>query len=172
MALTAGSTSAILLAEASTRSSGDTSFFLRRVTASTAVIFQSSSRAIEILLPQVEIDGIRRIGGLAPQRPRGETHGVEVLRVLALELRVRIGKDVRTMVPLDDAQLAAHIARQAGMAGRVQLAGAHRLAWREARARRHLALGRTALQEGRHHLVGGEWRRGHRQRRIAPAGLE
>src|SRR5471030_2541639 len=42
MALTAGSTSAMRVAKASIRSSGVSSFFLRRVTASTPVIFQSS----------------------------------------------------------------------------------------------------------------------------------
>ncbi len=43
IALTEGSTSAMRRAEASTSSSGVISFFFSRATASTAVIFQSSS---------------------------------------------------------------------------------------------------------------------------------
>src|SRR3954462_14613187 len=124
MAFTDGSTSAMRWAEASTRSSGLISFFFSRATASTAVIFQSSSRDIEILLPQVEIDGIAGVGRLAPQLARRKAHGVEILRVLAFELGIRIGKDVRAVIALDRAQPPTHVARQPRVAGRVDFAGA------------------------------------------------
>src|SRR5690242_593921 len=141
------------LAEASTRSSGLISFFLSRVTASTAVIFHSSSRDIEILLPQVEIDGIPGIGRLAPQFARREAHGVQVLWVLAFELRIGIGKDVRAVIALDRALPTAHVARQPRVTLRVDLTRLHGLAGHEARPGRRLAMRGTTLQDRRHHLV-------------------
>src|SRR3954467_973731 len=112
MAFTDGSTSAMRWAEASTKSSGLISFFFSRATASTAVIFQSSSRDIEIVLPQIEIDGVARVGRLAPQLARRKAHGVKELRVLALEPGVRIGEDMRAVIAFDRAQPTANVTRQ------------------------------------------------------------
>ena len=52
---------------------------------------------------------------LAPQFARGETHRVDVLRFLAEAMRVGVGKDKHAVVALDDAELAARVARQPRM---------------------------------------------------------
>jgi hypothetical protein len=44
---------------------------------------------------------------LSPQLARGESHRVQVLRLLAQEMGIIVREDVDAMVPMDRAKLAA-----------------------------------------------------------------
>ncbi len=86
-----------------------------------------------------------------------------MLTVLALEVRVGVGEDVDAVVAGDDPDLAARVARQARVSGRVDIASADALAHREARPNgRIVARGDAAI----HHTRGRgqcEGRRGSRR---------
>ena len=70
----------------------------------------------------------------APQLARIEAHRVQILRLLARAVGIRIRKHERGMHAVDDAALAAHVAGQARVSGGMGVARAHRptggVAWR------------------------------------------
>src|SRR6516164_5488818 len=87
----------------------------------------------------------RRIGLVAPQFACGEDHCIEPLRVLAGADRGSVGKDVAPAHRLDDAELAAGIAREAGMLRRMDVFGPYCVAYLEARRTRR---GPIEMREG------------------------
>src|SRR5687767_13392050 len=88
---------------------------------------------LKIALPQIEACVVA-LGGLRPpQFAHREGDGVEVLRRLAVHMGVAVGKDMPAVMDLHDPDLAAGIARQTGVAGRIDVACAHPLAHREFR---------------------------------------
>src|SRR5260370_689037 len=113
-----------------------------------------------MIVPQIDVDGIARRGLLTPEFARGETHGVEMLRPLALEMRVRVGKNEDAMIALDRADFATRVARQARVPGRIDIAAANMLPHLEARYRWDVALHGIASGNHRRHRFAGDPRRG------------
>src|SRR5260370_17721999 len=113
-----------------------------------------------MIVPQIDVDGIARRGLLAPEFARGETDGVEMLRLRGLKMRVRVRKNEDTMIALDRSDFAARVARQARVPGRIDIAAAHRLPHLEARYRWGVALHGIASANHRRHRFGGDRRRG------------
>src|SRR5579859_6447833 len=64
-------------------------------------------RPVKVRLPQIEVDELTRLGDGAEQLGGREAHAVERLRLLALAVRVRVWEDVRAVIVVDDAVLAA-----------------------------------------------------------------
>src|SRR5256886_6322290 len=93
-----------------------------RAERSGVVMRQPMSRGIEVIVPEVHVDGVTRRGLGPPQLPRGEADAVEVLRLLALPHRVRIGEDEDAVVAVDGAPPTAHVARQSRMADGIEVA--------------------------------------------------
>src|SRR5579872_4000893 len=77
---------------------------------------------LEIILPQIDAQGVAARRVLAPQLTRGEADGVDMLRAVAAAMRVAVGENIRSPVTFDDASLPAHIARQARMSGDIKIA--------------------------------------------------
>src|SRR5215468_5565668 len=110
---------------------------------------------LQIRLPGLDrhLDG--RIGGLAPEFAPVEDHSVEPVRVLTLAVRDCVRKHVASADAFDDAGMSAGIARQAGMAGRIDVAGAHAVAWRKFRRCRRRPV-ETAATKGFRCVRGGQ----------------
>src|SRR3954470_18283220 len=87
---------------------------------------------IEIAVPEVEADLVLA-PAFAPELFGGEGHGVEMLRAGPVAPRLAVGKAEDAVIGLDDAVLAAGIARQAGVSGRMNIAGGHRISELETR---------------------------------------
>ena len=64
-----------------------------------------------------------------------------MLRLLAEEMGVGVGKNENAVVAMDSSDLSARVARQARMTHRIEVAGADLLAKLEARRDRQVALG-------------------------------
>src|SRR5262245_29883363 len=94
---------------------------------------------LEILVPEVEINGIARGCGLAPQFPSGEPDGGKMLRLVSLIVRLRLGKEIDGTVAGDRAVLPARVARQPRVAGRVDVALSDALSRFEVRRRLRIA---------------------------------
>src|SRR3546814_4828772 len=99
-----------------------------------------------MVVPEVDIDRIRfrRFG--APEFARREADAVAVLRRLAPVVRVGVREDEDAVVAVDRAGPAADVARDAGVAGRVDIARDHTLAHFET-GRAVAALGRAAAPD-------------------------
>src|SRR5260370_25879532 len=113
-----------------------------------------------MIVPPIDVDGIARRGLLTPEFARGETHVVEMMRPLALEKRVRVGKNEDAMIALDRADFATRVARQARVSGRIDIAAANMLPHLEARYRWDVALHGIASGNHPRHRFGGDRRRG------------
>src|SRR5947209_4660981 len=50
------------------------------------------SGVFKVVVPHVEMNGVALRGLFAPELARGKANGIDVLRLLADELRVRVGK--------------------------------------------------------------------------------
>src|SRR5688572_9325877 len=111
---------------ASQGSANKGSFSARRIGCSAASA-QALSGWLKVALPQVEMDTVARIGMLAPQFPRREAHGVEMLRHIALAVRAGIRQHVSAVMADDAAGLAAGIARQTRVSGGLHIARPHAL---------------------------------------------
>src|SRR5437764_9719960 len=92
----------------------------------------------------------------APQFAAIEANDVEPLRILAPVRGVAVRKDVTAVHALDCPDMAADIARQAGMSVRVQVLGTHAVARLEPGRRIGLARDRCAPREHTIHLVCGK----------------
>src|SRR5687768_2136052 len=170
----AGSTQA----RATTRApfSGPTSFSYSSTSASTASVeikpFSTSSDSIararsagygsgsglwcpwlKVALPQIDVDDLTRLGGLAPQLGGVEAHAVERLGARPAPVRAGVRQRVVAVESVDDAALAARVAGQAGVAPRVDVAGHDRVASREARRRALLARRRARREAAAHGLA-------------------
>src|SRR5580693_7898489 len=75
----------------------------------------TGSCRLQIRLERFDRDLERRVGALAPQFATVEQHGVEPLRIVALAEGCGIGKDMAAANGLDDTDLFARVARQAGV---------------------------------------------------------
>src|SRR5260370_24525106 len=125
-----------------------------------------------MIVPQIDVDGIARRGLLTPEFARGETHGVEMLGLLALEMGVGVGKDKDAMIALDRADRAARVAPQARVPGRIDIAAADMLPHLEARYRWDVALHGIASGNHRRHRFGGDRPRGFWRSSPRPAALD
>src|SRR4051812_45360064 len=77
---------------------------------------------LKIRLPAVDRHAESRIGVSPPKLRSLEDHRVDPLRVLALAMRIGVGEDVAALTLLYDAELAAGIARQPRVTGRIHIA--------------------------------------------------
>src|SRR5882672_6902789 len=116
----------------------------------------SALSRLQIRLPGLDRNLDGRIGGLAPEFAPVENHSVEPVRVLTLAVRDRVRKHVATPGAFDDAGMSAGIARQAGVAGRIDVAGAHAVAWLEFRRCRRRPV-ETAAGKGCGRVGGGQY---------------
>src|SRR5215207_10028632 len=144
----------------------------RGIGATPAAARLSPSGRLKIALPGVDRDDERRVGLLAPQLRPGEAHGIEPLRVLALPGRSRIREDMGAMDTFDETALAAGVARQPRVAGRVHDAGHDAVADRETRRLLGGTLGRAALGERRRRVLRLEHARDRLRGAESLAGLE
>src|SRR4051794_14562904 len=87
--------------------------------------------ALEIRLECVDRHLQRGIGVGAPELTRVEYHRVEPLRIVAAVYRGRVRKNLRAVIALDDPDMPAHIARQAGVRDGIDVPAAHALADRK-----------------------------------------
>src|SRR2546426_6083668 len=84
-----------------------------------------SGRRVEIRLEGVDRDRHGRIGVGAPQLPGGEAHRIEPLRVLTPPVRLAVGEDVAAVYERDGADVAAHVAGQAGGGDKMHVLSPH-----------------------------------------------
>src|SRR5262245_43392099 len=70
---------------------------------------------LEVALEHVDMDRDGRVRALAPELACIEANGIDVLRLLAAAMRVRVGEDPRRMDPRHDPALPAHVPGQAGV---------------------------------------------------------
>src|SRR5262249_31730928 len=108
-----------------------------------------SSDGLQVTFPEIEIETLVRLGGVAPQIPRLEAHAVDVLRLLAEAVRGSIGAGVAAPGRGDPAPLAARVPGQSRVAGRMEGAcrhdGAHGELWQADRwTERSLGFGAVA----------------------------
>src|SRR5260370_22126252 len=95
-----------------------------------------------------------------------------MLRLFALKMRVRVGKNEDAMIALDRADFAARVARQARVPGRIDIAAANMLPHLEARYRWDVALHGIASGNHRRHRFGGDPRRGFWRSPAGPAPFD
>src|SRR5580704_6868078 len=76
---------------------------------------------LEIAIPHVKVNRIARRGFSAPQLPGRKTDRIQVLRMLALKLRVGIREHENAAIANDSAFLTARVSGQAGMAQRIHV---------------------------------------------------
>src|SRR6266851_6910408 len=117
----------------------------RRSSASVSVIRRS--RRIEIIVPEIDIEHVTRWRVRSPQLARREADAIDVLRLLAGERGIAVGKNEDAVVAVDDAMPAADIARDARMAGRMHVARDDLVAGLELRRQRDIALGGAAFAD-------------------------
>src|SRR5262245_22713398 len=121
------------------------------------------SGLVKVVVPHVEMHRVAGRRLLAPELARGEADRVQVLRLLAGELRIRIGEYEYAVVAHDHADLAPRVARQPRVAGRMDVARAGPLAHRESRRRRDAAARRVAPRNHLRNGSSGDARRGLRR---------
>src|SRR5215831_10658422 len=109
----------------------------------------SSLSRLQIRLPSLDRDLHGRIGSRAPKLAPIENHSVEPVRVFTLAIHHRVGKHMAAPDAFDDAGMSAGIAWQACMAWRIDVAGAHAVAWLEFRRRRRRPVETAAREEFR-----------------------
>ena len=102
-------------------------------------------------LPEVDVDALARLGGRPPQLRALEADGVHRLGLLALAVGVGVREDVAAAHRVDRAALAARVARQPGVPGRVDVPRHDPIAGREARRRRPRAGTAPAAEAGAQH---------------------
>src|SRR6266581_7896947 len=77
---------------------------------------RSASGGIEVVIPEIDVHAVARGGAGPPQLARGEAHAVAVLGLLVARHGVGVGEDEDAVVAVDNAALAARVARQARVA--------------------------------------------------------
>jgi hypothetical protein len=85
----------------------------------------TASGWFEVVIEQIEMDGILRPGVVAPQFAGRETNRIDVLRLLAEEMGVRIREQEDAVIALDGPRSCTHIAWQARVADRMHVACPH-----------------------------------------------
>src|SRR5271168_1191223 len=80
---------------------------------------RGDSGRLKIAFPEIEMDLFSGRGIRAPELARGEGNRIELLRTVAAAHRPAVGEYMGAMPPQDHAAPAAHIARQPGVAGRM-----------------------------------------------------
>src|SRR2546427_8938822 len=99
---------------------------------------RSTSGGIEVVIPEIHVHAVARGSGGSPQLARGEAHAVTVLGLLVARHGMGVGEDEDAVVAVDDAALAACVARQARVADGMVVVREHSVA---------------GLEFGRHVLV-------------------
>src|SRR5882724_2553775 len=100
---------------------------------------------LQIALPEIDIDALPRLGGVAPQLAGFEADAIERLGAAATTVGVRVGEDVHAMKGMDPPATSLR------MAGRLPVARDHGVARLEAGSGIGLALLGHALAYGPHH---------------------
>src|SRR5256885_2924121 len=95
--------------------------------ASRGIAGKASSRSgrFKIRLPAIDRDGERRIGIVAPKLGPREDDGIDPLRVFAATMRIGVREYITASTAFDDPKLAARIARQPRVPGRMKVARPH-----------------------------------------------
>src|SRR5579872_4394403 len=106
----------------------------------------TDSSQLQIRLERLDRNFERRIARLAPQFAAVEQHRVDPLRVFTFADRNHVGIDVTAADGFDDAGLAARVARQPRVSLRVNVFGAHLVAWLKTRGSLRGAGERAARQ--------------------------
>src|SRR5262249_59104144 len=87
----------------------------------------AASDGFEVVIVEIEIDGILRGRLFAPQFARRKANRVDVLGLVAPRKGGRLHEGKDAMVALDRAGLAAHVTRQARVRDRMDVERAHGL---------------------------------------------
>src|SRR6266478_61666 len=106
---------------------------------------------LQIALPEIDIDALPRLGGVAPQLAGFEADAIERIGAAATTVGVRVGEDVHAMKGMDPPAMSLRIAGQPRVAGRLPVARDHGVARLEAGSGIGLALLGHALAYGPHH---------------------
>src|SRR3989475_2145132 len=115
---------------------------------------RSTSGGIEVVIPEIDVDAVARGSFGSPQLARGEAHAVAVLGLLVARHGVGVGEDEHAVVAVDDAALAARVARQARVADGVIVAREHAVAGLELRRYVVVEPREAAHAQVRRHLGG------------------
>src|SRR5688572_28222471 len=87
-----------------------------------------------MIVPEVDVDAVTLRGVGTPQLAHCEAHAIAMLWLLTKPHAIHIGENEHTMVAIDNTVLAARIARQPRVTGRVDVAGQYPIgrleAWR------------------------------------------
>src|SRR5438067_11744229 len=78
---------------------------------------------LQVALPEVDVHALARLRRGPPERVAREADGVHRLGLLALAMRVGVWEDEVAAYRVDGAALPTGVARQPGVAGRVDVAG-------------------------------------------------
>src|SRR6266536_2170079 len=108
---------------------------------------------LQIALPEIDVDALSRLGGVAPQLAGLEADAIERLGAATTTMGVRVGEDVHAMKGMDPPAMPSRIAGQPRVAGRLPVARDHRVAGLEAGRGIGLALLGDALAHGAHHAL-------------------
>ena len=95
---------------------------------------------LKMVVPKIEMDGIARRSLFAPKLAGGEANGVYVL-ALGVTVGIGIREIVDAVIDSNRAYFASRVTRQASMACRMQIAGAHALPDFESRVNRRFVTG-------------------------------
>src|SRR6266702_3585654 len=116
------------------------------------------SDRFKVVVPQVNVHTILRRSVCSPQLARGEAYRIHMLGFLPEKMSICIGKNKNTVIAVDDAQFAAHVARLTSMARRIDIARAHTLPRSEGRGYGHVTARWHAFRNQLSRLVSAECR--------------
>src|ERR1035437_2547948 len=86
------------------------------------------SSRIEVTVPEVDVKRLTGFGGVAPELLAGKANAVNGLRMLAEAEGVGVGIGKNAVDAVDAPTLAANVAREPGVAGRVDIFCGHPVA--------------------------------------------
>src|SRR5262245_36967932 len=78
-------------------------------------------RGIHVIVPQIDIDTVLGRHLAPPQGMGCKAYTVDMLRLGATAVGIRIGKDKHAVIVVDNAMLTAYIARQPSVPGRIDV---------------------------------------------------
>src|ERR1700758_1030838 len=128
---------------------------------------------LEVTIPHIDLNRITRRGVLTPQLPRGKTNRIQVLRLLAEKMCVRVREDKDAVAADDQTLLASRISGQASVAHGIYVPGADLLSQFEASRRLSFRSHKIAAEPGYCGHGSGSQRRCRLLRsRCGPAGFD
>src|SRR6266545_2817675 len=108
---------------------------------------------LQIAFPEIDVDALPWLGGVAPQLAGFEADAIERLGASTTTVGVRVGEDVHAMKGTDPPAMPARIAGQPRVAGRLPVARDHAVTHLEARRGIGLALLGRSLAYGAHYAL-------------------